>query len=76
MKTYKYRCYGVAALQVVNDKLFAAFIHNFSIAIWSMAEDDIGKPIELHTGAGREQLSFISIERNLVVSKGKIRKIM
>ena len=66
--TFKYKCYRIAALRVVEDSLVAAFVHSFSVVRWNVNEGQ--KTKEVHTGAGREQFSRVDYAFKLAASKG------
>ncbi len=68
MCTYKFKCYGIAALRVVEDSLIAAFIHSFSAVKWSLNDGLLTK--QCHSGAGREQVSRVDCASKLAASKG------
>ena len=66
--TYKFKCYRIAALRVVEDSLIAAFVHSFSAVKWSLNDGQLIK--EFHSGAGREQFSCVDYAFKLAASKG------
>ena len=66
--TYKFKCYRIAAMRVVDDSLIAVCVHSFSIVKWSLTEGSVTK--QLHGGAGREQVTRVNLASDHVASKG------
>ena len=68
VRTYKFRCYRIAALRVVEDSLIAAFVQRLGAVRWSLNDGQLIE--EFHSGAGREQVLRVDYAFKLVASKG------
>lgn len=66
--TYKFKCFRIAAMRVVDDSLIAVFVHSFSIVKWSLTEGSLTE--QFHGGAGREQVTRVNLASDHVASKG------
>ena len=66
--TYKFKCYRIAAMRVVDGSLIAVCLHSLSVVKWNLTNGSVTK--QLHDGPGSEQVTRVNLDSNCLASKG------
>ena len=66
--TYKFKCYRIAAMRVVDDSLIAVCLDNLSVVKWNLTNGSVTK--QLHDGPGKEQVARVNLDSDCSASKG------